>query len=68
MVSPSLPYTPLLVTLLLTAVELLLLATVLSYMWLMEDERNFSGPSRSGTLPLPYRSFNLAVARSSACP
>ena len=50
---------------LLTAVEPLLL--VLSCMWLCEDERNFSGPSRSGSLPASYRSFNLAVARSTVC-
>ena len=30
--------------------------------------RNFLGPSRRGTLPVPYRSSNLAVARSTVCP
>jgi hypothetical protein len=56
--------TPLLVTPLLTAVELPLLLCV----WSLEDRRNFSGPSTRGTLPLPNRSFNLVVAKSIVWP
>ena len=40
-------------------------ALVLSCMWPLEDRQNFSEPSRCGTLPPPYRLFNLAAARSS---